>query len=135
MERVLAAQSNKHNNHSRDQKRSRSRRRRAKEKLPIAQEHLVSKIKVNKINPIYPIQMHRSNIRNDKLLISQSWRVECRSERLRGHALAAIAWSPSTRTKLVSRQPCRTYSRNSCRYQETGRGKLHKIEKGYSNRR
>jgi len=84
--RVLAAQS------SRDQKRSSGRRRRAKKKLLIAQEHLVSKMKVNPNNPINnPIQMHRSNIRNDKLLISQSWRVECRSERLREHALAAIA--------------------------------------------
>jgi hypothetical protein len=51
----------------------------------MAQEHLVRKIKV------HPIQIHHSNIRNDKLLISQSWRAECRSERLRGHALAAIA--------------------------------------------
>jgi hypothetical protein len=70
---------------SQDQERSSGRRRRAKKKLMMMLEHLVSKIKVDLI------QIHHLNIRNVKLPISQSWRVECWSERLREHALAAIA--------------------------------------------
>jgi len=138
--RVLAAKEK--NKSSWDQRRSRGRNnnnrsRWAKKKLmwmcsKIAQEHLVSKIEVNLIQ--MHTYLHQVNIHNVKLLISQSWRAECWSERLRVHTLAAIAYLLSTKTKLVWRQPCRSCRRNSCRYQETGKRKLNKIEKGYSNR-